>query len=99
VGRLHADICNIPTHLLPGVRVQVRVRKGRREFYLMAKNEDSKDSFKFVDAQLLVKRVKPNPAFLVAHTKALQAGAIVKYNLSSVEIKTSLSLEVRSHFL
>jgi hypothetical protein len=54
----------------------------------MDKNEDSKVSFKFLNAQPLVKRVKPNPAFFVGYTKALQAGAIAKYNLSSVEIKT-----------
>jgi hypothetical protein len=88
VVRLHADICNVLTHLLPGFRVQVRLTKGRREFYLMAKDEDSKVSFKFLDPQLLVKRVKANPAYLVAHTEVLQGGAIAKYNLSRVEIKT-----------
>jgi hypothetical protein len=88
VGQLHSDICNVATHLLPGVRVQVQLTKGRREFYLMNKDADSKVVFKFMDAQLLVKRVKPNPACLVAYTKALQAGPIAKYNLSGVEVKT-----------
>jgi hypothetical protein len=88
VDRLHNDICNVQTHLIPGVRVQVTLTKGRRDFYLMAKDEDSKVSFKFLEAQLLVKCVKPNPAFLVAHTKALQTGAIAKYNLSRVKVKT-----------
>ncbi len=35
---------------------------------------DSKVIFKFLDAQLLVKRVRPNPAYLAAHNTALQAG-------------------------
>jgi hypothetical protein len=87
-GRLHADVCNVPTYLLPGVRMQVKLTKAKREFYLMIKDSDSKVVFKFLDAQLLVKRVKPNPAYLIAHTKALQAGAVPKYNLTSVEVKT-----------
>jgi hypothetical protein len=86
VGRVNSDICNV-THLLPGGRVQVKMMKGRREIYLMNKDADSKIVFKFLDAQLLVKRVKPNPAYLVAHTKALQPGAIAKYLLSRVEVK------------
>jgi hypothetical protein len=88
VGRLHSDICNVAIHLLPGVRVQVKMTKGRSEFYFMNKDADSKVIFKFLDAQLLVKRVKPNPSYLVAHRKVLQAGAVAKYTLSRVEVKT-----------
>jgi hypothetical protein len=33
VGRLHADIFNGPTFTIPGVTVNVRLTKGRREFY------------------------------------------------------------------
>ena len=87
VGRLHSDICNVPTHLLPGVLVQIKLTKARREFYLN-KDAYSKVVFKLLDAQLLVERVRPNPAYLVAHNTALQAGAIAKYNLTLVEIKT-----------
>ena len=88
VGRLHTDICNVPTHLLPGVRMQIRLTKAKREFYLMSKAEDSKAVFKILDAQLLVKRVRPNPAYLIAHNTVLQAGAIAKYNVNRVELKT-----------
>ena len=88
VGRLHSDICNVPTHLLPGVLVQIKLTKARREFYLMNKDAYSKVVFKLLDAQLLVERVRPNPAYLVAHNTALQAGAIAKYNLTRIELKT-----------
>ncbi len=54
----------------------------------MSKAEDSKAVFRFLDAQLLVKRVRPNPAYLIAHNYVLQAGAIAKYNLNRVELKT-----------
>jgi hypothetical protein len=87
VGRVHSDIRNVATHLLQGIRVQVKMTKGRREFYLMNKDADSEVVFMFLDAQLLVKCLKPNPGYLAAHTKALQAGAIAKYNLCSVEVK------------
>jgi hypothetical protein len=55
---------------------------------MMNIDADSKVNFKFLDAQLLVKRVKPNPAYLIAHTKALQARAFAKYNLTKFESKS-----------
>ena len=88
VGCLNTDICNIPTHLLPGVKTQLKLAKAKGEFYLMSKAEDSKVVFKILDAQLLVKRVRQNPAYLIAHNTALQAGAIAKYKLTKVEYKT-----------
>ena len=42
----------------------------------MSKAEDYKVVFKFLDEQLLIKRVRPNTACLVAHNTALQARAI-----------------------
>ena len=54
----------------------------------MSEAEDSKAVFKILDAQLLVKRVRPNPAYVIAHNTALQEGAIAKYNVKRVELKT-----------
>jgi hypothetical protein len=68
--------------------VNVRFTKSLPEFYLIAKDADSKVTFKLLDAQLLVKHVKPNPANNVAHNKTLHAGALAKYQLSRVEVKT-----------
>ena len=67
LGRLHSDTCNVPVYLLPGVRLT----KARPSFYLMNKSVDSKTVFKFLDAQLLVRRVRPNPAILLAHNSKL----------------------------
>jgi hypothetical protein len=44
--------------------------------------------FKFLDAKLLVKRVKPNPAIALAHNSVLSKGELAKYNLTRVELKT-----------
>jgi hypothetical protein len=99
LGRLHSDICNGTTQLLPGVRVQVKLTKAKPEFCLMNKENDSKVTFRFMDAQLLVKRVKANSAILDAHNTALSAVALAKYNLTRVEIKTFTFASVSLHCL
>ena len=88
VGHLHTGICNVATHLLPGVRMQIKLTKAKRVIYVHSKSEASTAVFKILDAQLLVKRVRPNPAYLIAHNTALQAGAIARYNMTRVELKT-----------
>jgi hypothetical protein len=90
VGRLHSKICNVTKHLLPGVRVQFKLRKAKRESYLMNKVADSKVTFRFLDAQLLVKRLKANPSILAAHNTALSAES---------KSRPSVSLAVRSRCL
>ena len=88
VGRLHTDICNVPILLLPGVRMQIKLTKAKREIHVHSKDADSNAVFRILDAQLLLKRVRPNPAYLIAQNSAIQAGAIERYNMSRVEIKT-----------
>ena len=85
LGRLHCDLCNEPLYLVPGVRLQIRLTKARSSFYLMNKNFDSKAVFKFFDAQLLVRRIRPNSAILIAHNSTLSKGSITRYNLTRVE--------------
>jgi len=70
-GRLHADICNVPQFLLSGVRMQIRLTKAKDDFYLMNANADSKATFKFLDAELIVRRIRPSPKISYAHTEAL----------------------------
>ena len=87
--RLHSDIFNVPLYLLPGVWLQIRLTKARPNFYLMNKSVDSKTVFNFLDAQLLVWRVRPNPAILLAHTATPKnSGSLARYNLTRVELKT-----------
>ena len=86
VGRLHTDICNVPTHLLPGVRMQVKLTKAKRKIYVYSKEADCTLVFKILKAQPFVKRIRPNPAYLIAHNTALQAGAIAKNNMTRVEL-------------
>ena len=87
-GRLHADICNVSQFLLPGVRLQIKLTKAKDDFYLMNSNADTKATFKFLDAELIVRRIRPSPKIFVAHNEALSKGIHALYNLTRVELKT-----------
>jgi len=85
-GRLHSDAFNVPLVLLPGVSLQIRLTKPRPRFCMMSKESDSKTPFKFLDAQLLVKRVKPDPVTLLANTATPNKGALARYNKTRVDL-------------
>jgi len=84
---LHCDLFNVPLVLLPGVNLQIRLTKTRPSSYMMSKEAGSKTTFKFLDAQLLVKRVKSDPVTLLAHTNTLNTGTLARYNMTRVELK------------
>jgi hypothetical protein len=86
-GRLHAEICNVPRFLLPGVRMQVKLTKAKPSFYLMHTDPAHSTVFTFLDAKLYVKRVRVNPALLMAQNETLKHGALSRYNLTGVELK------------
>jgi len=52
----------------------------------MNKDADSKPYLKFLDAWLLLNRIKPNPKILLAQMK-LAKSALARYNLTRFEIK------------
>jgi hypothetical protein len=43
--------------------------------------------FKFLDAKLYVKRIRPSPSILLAQNEAINRGALSRYNLTRVELK------------
>ena len=49
---------------------------------------DSKTTFKFLNAKLFVKRIRPHPDLLSAQNETLKGGAIARYNLTRVELMT-----------
>ena len=87
-GRLHFDLFNVSLFLLPGVRLQIRLKKERKSFYMMNKAVDSKTTFKFVDAQFLFGRIRPQPFILIAHNSTLNIVGLARYYLTSDESKT-----------
>jgi len=54
----------------------------------MNKSADTKTTFKFLDAYVMVRRVKPNPVILEAQESALEREALARYNMTSVDLKT-----------
>ena len=54
----------------------------------MNKTGDLKNTFKFLDAKLLLRRIRSNPAILLAQNSTLSKGDIARYNLRRVETKT-----------
>ena len=64
LGRLHTDVCDVLLFLQPRVLLLIKMTKDRPSFYLMKKIADTKTTFKFLDAYLLVRRVQPNPEIL-----------------------------------
>ena len=63
-GRLHSDICNVPLFLLNGVKIQIKLTKAKRPFYLLSDRADTKATFKFQEGLLYVKRIRPAPSIL-----------------------------------
>ena len=72
-GRLHSDICNVPLFLLNGVKIQIKLTKAKKAFYLLSNRADTKTTFKFQEVLLYVKRFRPAPSILASHNKALLA--------------------------
>ena len=87
-GRIHSDICNFPLYLLNCVKIQIKLTKARQAFFLLSNKTDSKVTFKFAEARLYVKRIRPNPSILASRNEALLKGYPAKYNFSRVELKT-----------
>ena len=47
MGKLHTDISNVPTHLVPGARMQIKLTKARGEIYVLGNEADSKQSSRY----------------------------------------------------
>jgi hypothetical protein len=65
-----------------------KTHQGQIGFFLMHKDATFKVQFKFLDAQLLVHRIKPNPSISLADNTVLHKGELARYNLTRVELKT-----------
>ena len=99
-GGLHSDIYNVPTQLLRGFRKeQINLTKAKRDFYLMNKDAGYNVIFKFLEVQLLVKRVRSTPAYLLTDNTTLQGATIPKYYLTRVEHKSFTFSSVSQSFL
>jgi hypothetical protein len=86
-GKLHADIFNVSTLMMPGVNIQVKLTKSKEAFYLLGESPDPKVKFQFLDATLYVRKFKPSPSILLAHSKALTK-TNARYDVTRVDVRT-----------
>lgn len=86
LGHLHCDVFNQDRFLLNGVEVRLRLVRAKDAFCLMDVS-DQNHSVHINEATLLIRRVKLNPAVLIAHAKTL-ATTPAKYPITRVEVKT-----------
>ena len=94
--RLHTDLCNLLLCMLPEVELQIKLIKARPSFYLINKTGESKVTFKFLDAYLMIRRVQPNPLIVSAHDKELNKGALARINITLAKLKTYISAGSKS---
>ena len=83
IGRLLSDICNVVPHLLPGVKLQIKLTKCKRPFYLMSTKADSTTKFQFIEEYLIVNRIRPYPSYLTVHNTSLAKGYLARYRRRS----------------
>ena len=48
---------------------------------------DSTGKFQFLDAYLIVNRIRANPVYLIAHNTTVAKGGLARYNMTRVELK------------
>lgn len=87
MGRLHVDIFHQERYLISGVDVKVRLVPTKDVFNLIAHNADGGFRSRIVHASLFVRKIKLNPAVMLAHEKALEKGT-AKYPIKRVVMKT-----------
>lgn len=89
IGRLHSDIMNQDRYLINGVDVKIKLSPSKPTFHLMAADGGAGHPFKsvIIHASLFVRKVRPSPAVVLAHEKALERGTC-KYPMKKVNIKT-----------
>jgi len=74
--------------LTAGCQVADHIDEGPIQLLYDEQDYRLKTVFKLLDAQLLVRRVRPNPSILIAHNSTLSKGSPAHYNLTRVELKT-----------
>lgn len=91
LGRLHGDIFAQEKYLLNGVDLRLRMIRSKDSFSLLAVPasegaETEGYKVKMLQASLFIRKIKPNPAVLIAHSKALRL-ATAKYPIKRIITK------------
>ena len=57
----------------------------------MITKADSSIKFQFLEAYLIVSRIRQNPSYLITQNTTLAKGGLTRYSLTIVELKTFIS--------
>ena len=87
MGRLHLDMMNQERYVLNGVDVKLRLTPAKNAFCLLQFGENPDAKTIITHASLFVRKVKLNPAVVIAHAKALDRGT-AKFPVNRAVIKT-----------
>jgi len=73
-GRLHSDICNVPLFLLNGVKIQIKLTKAKKPFYLLS---DSRYKSHFqISRSPIVRQENPSGSLYSRITKRSSTGRL-----------------------
>ena len=81
IGRPHVDIFMQDKYLLPGVDNDLKFTKSPTQFHLLGGTIFKRVRVEIISAQLLVRKVKVNPAVTLAHIEEHQKDIPAKYPL------------------
>lgn len=86
-SHIHADIFNQNKYMISGVQMGVKFYRAKPEFALIKLATDATNyKIKIHEAVLIIRKLKMNPALLVAHANAMLRHT-VKYPITRVEVK------------
>ena len=91
VGRIHSDIFTQDKLILDNISLRLRFVRSKDTFSLLAKPKNEGETtpqykVKIVHSSLFIRKVKVNPAIVLAHAKALQTST-AKYPIKRVVLK------------
>lgn len=86
IGRLHSDIFNQERYLISDVEVRIKLVRSKNSFSLMTAT-GLNPKVHLLDTSLVVRKVKINPAILLAHAKGLELST-AKYPITKIDTRT-----------
>jgi hypothetical protein len=80
----------VPRLLIPGVKIHFILTKAKDGFYLINTERASISTFKFLEAKINIRRVRPNPDVLTGHQLALSKGGMIRFYFTRDELRTGI---------
>ena len=87
VGRLHSEIFAQHKYIIPACNLRVKLLRSDPKFCLLKTNANDNNNYKIdiIKCDLLLRKVKVNPAVATSHNTVLMNGTDIKYPINKVE--------------